>query len=96
MVGQKGRAAFFVPVNFIRMTKNNEIYNQPNNSKLDVTSPHETGNYSNPELQAAYDAGRRIGRIEGMISYQRHLIENLQKENVQLNQKLQTQKGGNQ
>ncbi len=102
---------FFVPVNFIRMTKNNEIYNQPNNSKLDVTSTHETGKYSNPklqailasgspystlELQAAYDAGRRIGRIEGMISYQRHLIENLQKENVQLNQKLQTQKGGNQ
>lgn len=85
-----------MPVNFIRMTKNNEIYNQPNNSKLDVTSPHETGKYSNPELQAAYDAGRRIGRIEGMISYQRHLIENLQKENVQLNQKLQTQKGGNQ
>lgn len=100
-----------MPVNFIRMTKNNEIYNQPNNSKLDVTSTHETGKYSNPELQAilasgspystlelqaAYDAGRRIGRIEGMISYQRHLIENLQKENVQLNQKLQTQKGGNQ
>lgn len=53
-------------------------------------------NYPTEELQAAYDAGRRIGRIEGMISYQRHLIDNLQKENVQLNQKLQTQKGGNQ
>lgn len=51
-------------------------------------------NYPTEELQTAYDAGRRIGRIEGMISYQRHLIENLQKENVQLNQKLQTQKGG--
>lgn len=85
-----------MPVNFIRMTKNNEIYNQQNNSKPVVTSTHETGKYPTLELQAAYDAGRRIGRIEGMISYQRHLIENLQKENVQLNQKLQTQKGGNQ
>lgn len=91
------------------MTKNNEIYNQPNSSKPDVTSPHETGKYSNPELQAilasgspystlelqtAYDAGRRIGRIEGMISYQCHLIENLKKENVQLSQKFKTLKGG--
>ena len=65
-----------------------------NNSTSQATSTHETGKYSTPELQAAYDAGRRIGRIEGMISYQRHLIENLQKENVQLNQKLETQKGG--
>lgn len=50
--------------------------------------------YPTPELRAAYDAGRRIGRIEGMIAYQRHLIENLQKENMQLNQQLQEQKGG--
>ena len=83
-----------MPVNFIRMTKNNEIYNQQNNSKPVVTSTHETGKYPPLELHAAYDAGRPIGRIEGMISYQRHLIENLQKENVQLNQKLETQKGG--
>lgn len=67
-----------------------------NNGTSQATSTHETGKYPIPELQAAYDAGRRIGRIEGMISYQRHLIENLQKENVQLNQKFQTQKGGNQ
>lgn len=53
-------------------------------------------NYPTEELQAAYDAGRRIGRIEGMISYQRHLIENLQNENQTLNQKLQEQKGGKQ
>lgn len=50
--------------------------------------------YPTPELQAAYEDGRRIGRIEGMIAYQRHLIENLQRENKQLNQKLQEQKGG--
>lgn len=49
-----------MPVNFIRMTKNNEIYNQPNNSKPDVTSPHETGKYPIPELQAAYEGGRSI------------------------------------
>ena len=76
------------------MPTNNEIYNQPNNSKPDVTSTHETGKYLTPELQAAYDAGRQVGRTEGMIIYQRHLIENLQSENVKLNQKLQEQKGG--
>lgn len=53
-------------------------------------------NYPTEELQAAYDAGRRIGRTEGMIIYQSHLIENLKKENVQLNQKLEEQKGGQQ
>ncbi len=50
--------------------------------------------YSTPELRAAYEDGRQMGKIEGMILYQRHLIENLQKENVQLSQKLQEQKGG--
>lgn len=53
-------------------------------------------NYLTEELQAAYEDGRRIGRTEGMIIYQRHLIENLQKENAQLNQRLQEQKGGKQ
>ena len=78
------------------MTKNNEIYSQPNNSKPDVTSTHETGKYPTPELQAAYESGRRVGRTEGMIFYQRHLIKNLKKENAQLNQKLEEQKGGQQ
>lgn len=42
------------------MTKNNEIYNQQNNSKPDVTSTHETGQYSNPELQTTHESGRSI------------------------------------
>lgn len=50
--------------------------------------------YSIPELQEAYEVGRQIGRIEGAVAYQRHLIENLKKENAQLNEKLQEQKGG--
>lgn len=50
--------------------------------------------YPTPELRAAYEDGREIGKIEGMILYQRHLIENLQKENMQLNQQIQQQKGG--
>lgn len=50
--------------------------------------------YPTPELRAAYEDGRQIGQLEGMIIYQRHLIENLQKENMQLNQQLQEQKGG--
>lgn len=54
----------------------------------------EQTKYPTVELQAAYEDGRRIGKIEGMIIYQRHLIENLQKENIKLNSKHQEQKGG--
>ncbi|MEG1545202.1 MAG: hypothetical protein RR382_11890 [Tannerellaceae bacterium] len=47
--------------------------------------------YPTSELQAAYDVGRAIGRTEGMIAYQKHLIENIQKDNVKLTQKLNLQ-----
>ena len=50
--------------------------------------------YSTLEIQAAYDAGRAIGRTEGMLSYQKHLMNQLFNENQKLNQKLQEQKGG--
>lgn len=76
------------------MTKRNEITSDTNNSSATSTSAHETSKYSTPELQSAYDAGRSIGRTEGMIAYQKHLIENIQKENVKLVQKLDLQKGG--
>lgn len=58
--------------------------------------PNETVSvkYPTPELQAAYDAGRAIGRTEGMLSYQRHLMNQLFNENQKLNEKLQEQKGG--
>jgi len=36
----------------------------------------------------AFEKGRELGRIEGMITYQKHLIENMQKENVKLTEKL--------
>lgn len=31
-----------------------------------------------------FERGRKIGRLEGMIAYQKHLTENLQKENQKL------------
>lgn len=40
------------------------------------------------EVQAAYEKGRKIGRIEGMIAYQRHLVGNLQKDNEKLSEQL--------
>ena len=91
------------------MTKEHEITSGMNNSSATSTSTHETGKYSTPELQAilasgspystlelqaAYDAGRAIGRTEGMLSYQRHIMNQLFAENQKLNQKLQEQKGG--
>ena len=40
------------------------------------------------KVQAAYEKGRKIGRIEGMIAYQRHLVRNLQKDNEKLSEQL--------
>lgn len=77
------------------MRQPNEICLEGNNSTQQATAqPSEMGKFPTPELQSAYDTGRSIGRTEGMIAYQKHLIENIQKENVKLVQKLDLQKGG--
>ncbi|WP_294591640.1 hypothetical protein [uncultured Bacteroides sp.] len=44
--------------------------------------------YTEEEMNAAYQKGRRVGQIEGMIAYQKKLINNLQKDNLMLNEKL--------
>lgn len=41
------------------------------------------------ELKAAYEKGRRVGRLEGMIAYQQRLVKNLAKDNENLNAQLQ-------
>lgn len=78
------------------MSKHTNIDLSGNNSTQQSTSTHETGKYPTLELQAAYDAGRAIGRTEGMLSYQRHLMNQLFNENQKLNEKLREQKGGQQ
>ena len=50
------------------------------------------GKYPTPELQAAFNTGREIGRTEGMLYYIKHASENMQKEAEKLNSKLQAQK----
>jgi len=45
------------------------------------------------EVKIDLERQREIGRLEGMIAYQKHLIENMQKENVQLTEKLKKLKG---
>ena len=74
------------------MTKEHEITSGMNNSNTTSTSTHETGQYSTPELQAAFNTGREIGRTEGMLYYIKHASENMQKEAEKLNSKLQAQK----
>ncbi|RHU31024.1 hypothetical protein DXD68_04340 [Parabacteroides sp. TM07-1AC] len=74
------------------MTKEHEITSGMNNSNTTSTSTHETGKYSTPELQAAFNTGREIGRTEGMLYYIKHTSENMQKEAEKLNSKLQAQK----
>lgn len=77
------------------MLINSNNSNAANNSNGKRTAqPSEMGKYSTLELQAAFDAGRAIGRTEGMLSYQKHLMNQLFNENQKLNQKLQEQKGG--
>lgn len=44
--------------------------------------------YTEEDLRTAYQKGRRVGQVEGMIAYQKRLVENLQKDNVSLNKKL--------
>lgn len=67
---------------------------ESNNSTPTQSNETVSVKYPTPELQAAYDAGRAIGRTEGMLSYQRHLMNQLFAENQKLNQKLREQKGG--
>lgn len=44
--------------------------------------------YTEEDLKDAYQKGRRVGQVEGMITYQKRLVENLQKDNASLNEKL--------
>ena len=77
------------------MSKLTSICLSGNNSTQQPTAqPSEMGKYSTPELQAAFDAGRALGRTEGMLSYQRHIMNQLFAENQKLNRKLQELKGG--
>lgn len=60
------------------MTKDNE----------ENTVDAKKSSYTEEEMNAAYQKGRRVGQIEGMIAYQKKLINNLQKDNLMLNEKL--------
>ena len=67
--------------------------NAANNSNGKRTAqPSEMGKYSTPELQAAFNSGREIGRTEGMLYYIKHASENMQKEAEKLSAKLQMQR----
>ena len=57
-----------------------------------TAQPSEMGKYSTPELQAAFNSGREIGRTEGMLYYIKHASENMQKEAEKLSAKLQMQR----
>ena len=63
-----------------------------NSTQQPTAKPSEMGKYPTPELQAAFNTGREIGRTEGMLYYIKHASENMQKEAEKLNSKLQTQK----
>ncbi|WP_455673604.1 hypothetical protein [Phocaeicola sp.] len=44
--------------------------------------------YTAEELKQSYEKGLKVGRLQGMIAYQKKLVENLQKDNAALNGKL--------
>ncbi|MGL5958099.1 MAG: hypothetical protein ACRCZZ_05860 [Phocaeicola sp.] len=44
--------------------------------------------YTEEEMTQSYEKGRKVGQIEGMIAYQKKIIENLQRDNEVLNKKL--------
>ena len=60
------------------MSKLRENCLSGNNSTQQPTAkPSEMGKYSTPELQAAFNTGREIGRTEGMLYYIKHASENM-------------------
>lgn len=63
-----------------------------NSTQQPTAQPSEMGKYPTPELQAAFNTGREIGRTEGMLYYIKHASENMQKEAEKLNSKLQVLK----
>lgn len=44
--------------------------------------------YTEEEMKQSYEKGLKVGRLQGMIAYQKKLVENLQKDNDVLNKKL--------
>lgn len=75
------------------MLKHSNIDLSGNNSTQQPTAkPSEMGKYPTPELQAAFNTGREIGRTEGMLYYIKHASENMQKEAEKLSAKLQMQR----
>lgn len=60
------------------MTKENEDVSVVNKSS-----------YTQEEINTAYEKSKNEGRIEGMLAYQKRLIDNLKRDNVSLNQKFQ-------
>ena len=79
-------------LNLIMLINSNKSNAANNSNGKRTAQPSEMGKYSTPELQAAFDAGRTLGRTEGMLSYQRHIMNQLFAENQKLNRKLQEQK----
>lgn len=69
-----------------------DSYAVNNSNGKRTAQPSEMGKFSTPEQQAAFDAGRALGRTEGMLYYIKHASENMQKEAERLNSKLQAQK----
>lgn len=44
--------------------------------------------YTEEDLKQSYEKGLKVGRLQGMIAYQKKLVENLQRDNISLNQML--------
>ena len=89
---QQERHEYLFLLNLIMLINSNDS-NAANNSNGNRTAqPSEMGKYPTPELQAAFNTGREIGRTEGMLYYIKHASENMQKEAEKLNSKSQTQK----
>lgn len=53
------------------------------NSKL--AEEAKNSNFTQKDVESAYEKGRRIGQYEGMIAYQKKLVDNLQRDNERMN-----------
>lgn len=64
------------------MTKENEITQNANNSSIRDSETNEA-------FLRGFSAGLKQGRIEGMVTYQKHIIKNIESDNVKMNQHLE-------
>ena len=61
-------------------------------TRYESASEANKSSFTQEELNAAYEKGRKVGKWEGMLAYQKRIVDNLLKENKVLTDRLEEAK----